>query len=258
VGTVGSHTQWGWEKVADALRDAINSGELQPGDTLPAEPDLASQHGVSRDTVRRALTRLTQEGLITEGRARSGRQVRSYRKLTWHLSLYESRRHHEAEAAPGTDQFDADVIAQGLEPGEEIEVQIVDPPRRVAALLRVQPGELVVVRRRVRSVGGIPFQLADSYFREPLIRGTPLMEPRKAAAPGGVLAQIGHPQARYQDKITVRMPTHDEADRLSLPAVTPVAEIVRTGYDEDGTPLRVMVTIAPGDRHEFVYEMDAT
>jgi GntR family transcriptional regulator len=33
---------------------------------------------------------------------------------------------------------------------------------------------------------------------------------------------------------------------------------MRTGYCEDKSPLRVMVTIVPGDRHTLVYELDAT
>jgi hypothetical protein len=35
-------------------------------------------------------------------------------------------------------------------------------------------------------------------------------------------------------------------------------QVTRTGYAQDGTPLRVMVTIAPGDRKTLVYETDAT
>jgi DNA-binding GntR family transcriptional regulator len=51
------------------------------------------------------------------------------------------------------------------------------------------------------------------------------------------------------------MPTLTENDRLNLVPGTPVAEITRTGYREDGMPLRVMVTVAPGDRNLFVYEI---
>jgi hypothetical protein len=37
-----------------------------------------------------------------------------------------------------------------------------------------------------------------------------------------------------------------------------VAAVTRTGYAQDGTLLRVMVTVAPGDRNTLVYETDAT
>jgi DNA-binding GntR family transcriptional regulator len=54
------------------------------------------------------------------------------------------------------------------------------------------------------------------------------------------------------------MPAEAEAGILELPPGTPVAEVTRTGYGQDGTPQRVMVTIAPGDRNTLVYETDAT
>ena len=85
--------------------------------------------------------------------------------------------------------------------------------------------------------------------------GTPLMQDGDVAMPGGILAAIGHPQLHVRDEITVRMPDPEESARLDLPLGTPVAEHVRIGYGESG-PVRVMVTIAPGDRHRLVYELE--
>lgn len=62
--------------VADALRAKIASGELLPGDKLASEPDLLSEFGVSRPTLREALRVIESEGLIQLGRgARSGAKV---------------------------------------------------------------------------------------------------------------------------------------------------------------------------------------
>lgn len=49
--------------VADALRDAILSGQFRPGDRLP-EPQLAEMFGVSRNPIREALQVLSNEGLV--------------------------------------------------------------------------------------------------------------------------------------------------------------------------------------------------
>jgi DNA-binding GntR family transcriptional regulator len=243
------------ERVAAELRQMIADGELKPGDTLESEITLGERFGVSRHTIREALSDLTTEGLLSSGRGR-GRQVRAYRTLDWQLSLYESRHLHE-EGGGQDDQWAAGVRALGRAPDEAVDVGIVEPPLHVAELLGVEPDELVVVRRRVRLVDGVPFQLANSYFRESLVRGTALMAPRSVSAPGGLLASIGHPQDRYRDEIRVRMPSKDESGRLDLPKGTPVAEVTRTGYAEDGTPLRVMVTVAAGDRNVLVYDLAA-
>jgi len=247
-----------YEQVADALRRAITRGDFGAGDPIPSEAELREQHGVSRDTVRKALARLTQEGLLTGSQGRM-RYVRSYAPLRWSLSAFESRSQHESGSDGTADAWSTEVSKQGRRPAETIEIGIVQPTERIAERLGVDLAtDLVVVRKRVRYVDDQPYQLADSYFPEPIVRGTPLMEPRSVSAPGGVLASIGHPQARRVDEIVVRMPTRAESDRLDLPTGTPVAEIMRTGYAKDGTPLRVMVSVAPGDRNVLVYELDAT
>lgn len=246
-----------YEQVADDVRRAIADGGLQPEEQLPSEDELADQYGVSRQTVRRALHELTAEGLLASGRGR-GRVVRAYQPLQWHLSSFESRQHHEQMGDPRADQWALDVKEQGREPRQDVAVSIIAPPAHVAERLPVERDELVVVRRRVRFVDGTPYQLSDSYFREELVRGTLLMEPRDVSAPGGVLAAIGRPQARYRDEIRIRMPSKAETEQLDVVAGTPVAEHTRTGYAADGTPLRVMITVVPGDRHVLVYELDAS
>jgi GntR family transcriptional regulator, transcriptional repressor for pyruvate dehydrogenase complex len=53
------------DTVFDQLRQGILSGELEPGETLPAERALAEKLQVNRGAVREALKRLEQARLIT-------------------------------------------------------------------------------------------------------------------------------------------------------------------------------------------------
>jgi len=61
-----------------ALRDAILSGELAPGDRLPPERELSIKLGVSRLTLRAALSTLAATGLVSV-RQGSGYTVRDVR-----------------------------------------------------------------------------------------------------------------------------------------------------------------------------------
>lgn len=51
-------------QVADALTDAVLSGRFAPGSTLPPERELAGQLGVNRTSLRHAIARLEQAGLV--------------------------------------------------------------------------------------------------------------------------------------------------------------------------------------------------
>src|SRR5258708_18104519 len=55
-------------QLAQLLRSEIRSGRLVVGDLLPSEHELADEHGVSRETARRSLAMLADEGLITRRR----------------------------------------------------------------------------------------------------------------------------------------------------------------------------------------------
>jgi DNA-binding FadR family transcriptional regulator len=58
--------------LADDLRSQITSGQLQPGDRLPTEPQLCRDSGVSRSTVREALRLLASQHLIVTTRGVAG------------------------------------------------------------------------------------------------------------------------------------------------------------------------------------------
>jgi GntR family transcriptional repressor for pyruvate dehydrogenase complex len=61
-----------FEETVERLGTAIRLGLLAPGTRLPAERDLADQLGISRSTLRHALTTLVQSGHLTSQRGRSG------------------------------------------------------------------------------------------------------------------------------------------------------------------------------------------
>jgi DNA-binding LacI/PurR family transcriptional regulator len=74
------------EQVVSGLRHAIRSGSFRTGDSLPTRKEMAKQTGVSEETIRHAVKRLADEGLLRV-RTRTGATVNSLRGhvlyLTW-------------------------------------------------------------------------------------------------------------------------------------------------------------------------------
>ena len=246
-----------WADIAAGLREAIIAGTYKPGDTLPAEHDLAASYGVSRDTVRRALNRLTQEGLLTPGRGRLGRQVRKSKPITFQAFRSESGERVEERRAQGRDAWVTDVADQGREAGQAISVAMDEADSDIASRLGVPEGELVVVRRRVRTIDGVPHNLNDTYYLREIAEGTPIMHPADVTqGTTALLRDLGHPLVRVRDTLDTRMPTPDEAGELLIPPGVPVLIHTRTGYTAERA-IKVTVTVWPGDRTSLEYEFPA-
>ena len=51
-------------QLESLIRRCISSGLLKPGDMLPSEMELCQNFSISRSTVRQAIGRLEEEGLV--------------------------------------------------------------------------------------------------------------------------------------------------------------------------------------------------
>lgn len=60
------------ERIAERLATAIAAGEFSVGDRLPSERELAARLEVSRESVRAALKRMAEDGLVEVRRGRGG------------------------------------------------------------------------------------------------------------------------------------------------------------------------------------------
>lgn len=239
-----------WSQIAEDLRLKITDGTYRPDSRLPTEAELTATYGSARATVRQALAALVNEGLIV-ARPPRGYFVR-FRQPLFYRPQQEFR---PQPLTPEMDRFMADHSAEGREPRQDIDVSIVDPSDDVKRRLKLAEGELAAVRRRVRFLDGEPFHINDSYYPLKIVQDTEIMRPVDIARGANeVLAETGHRQVRALDEIYVRMPTPDEIRRLDLGPGTPVAYHICTGLLEDGTPIRVVLNVLPGDRHVVVYE----
>jgi len=239
-----------YQRIAATYREKIISNELRPGDQLPTEHEIADQFGVVRQTVRNGLAILVTDGLIVARRPH-GYFVRRRE----HMIYQPQRKSRPRPATPEMDRFSQQILAEGRTPSQSIEVALVQAGPDLAERLRLDPGETVVARRRVRFINGEPTNINDSHFPVDLVKDSEIMYP--AYLPRGtdqVLVDLGYGQDRAIDEIFVRMPTPTEVHRLSLGPGTPVAVHFDTGYTEAGRPVQCTINVLPGDRHKIVFE----
>ncbi len=246
-----------YQQLAARLREQITSGELPPGARIPTENDLIARYHASRNTVRGALTVLRTEGLLTSHQGR-GNFVRSDPPMRYFASLTGSRR-KRLEADRARDTFAQQIQAQGKTPKQVSTTEVLPASHEIASYLRLTPNDLVCIRRRVMYADDEPLQLGDSYYPHNIVKGSKIMDPADVVeGTDQVLEDLGHTPTRYEDQITWRMPTSDEATKLRMEPGTPVGRLVRTSFDQDDEPIEVYVVILPGNKHVLLYDVDAS
>jgi GntR family transcriptional regulator len=249
--------------IANDLQRKIESGELPAGDQLPTEVELREEYGrsdakISRTTVRDAIKLLIARGLV-ETRPGQGTFV-LVRTIPFVSRLTAD------PAAGGLEDmiYRSEVERQGRQPFEtKPRVEIQTPPPDIAHLLRFQEGanDQVVVRHQQRSIDGIPFSMQTTYYPMRFVIEKSANGLLQASdIEGGVvdyLRGLGIDQVAWRDQLTLRPPNANEREFFKLSDRVQVAmlDVKRTGYDEKGKPIRVTVTIYPGDRNQF--EMEA-
>jgi GntR family transcriptional regulator len=126
--------------VARALRERIVTHELEPGDRLPSEPELARSLGVSRPSLREGIALLEEDGVVRRLHG-SGTYVAHRPGVRNDLSRNFS--------------VSSMIAAMALEPGSVDESCASEPaPPQVAAALGVGEGTPVCALRRVRTAAG--------------------------------------------------------------------------------------------------------
>jgi GntR family transcriptional regulator len=138
-------------QVRESLRGRIRDGSYGAGGKLPAESELSAIYGVSRITVRQALSDLQNEGAILKV-AGKGTFVAGQRAFQ-HLTRLEG--FGEAMARQGH-RVSNDVLSQ----------RSIAAPGAVAQALRLATGVRVEEITRVRRLDGAPVSLEVTYVPE--------------------------------------------------------------------------------------------
>ena len=140
--------------IADAIRREIVRKKLAPHTRLPSEPDLVKLHGVARATIRRALAKLQEEGLV-------------YSRQAVGTFVADPRVEQDLDQLLSFSEF---MVYRGMTPGTRVLAAAV---KRVTAAdcdlvrrLGMQPGTRVVFLRRLRLGSGQPLVIASTWLPE--------------------------------------------------------------------------------------------
>jgi GntR family transcriptional regulator len=241
-----------YQRIADSLREAIQSGEYGPGDRLPGENELMAAHGVARMTARQALSVLRDEG-VAEARKGAGVFVRAFRPVR----RRGIQRLSQQQWGSGRSIWSADIENRALEV-DQVAVSEEAAPDHIGAVLDLADDETVCVRRRRFVLEGKPVLLATSYLPTSVVAGSAITQ--EDTGPGGTyarLAELGYKPVHFREEIRSRMPSKDEAAQLSMSSGTPVILICRTAFADEGRPVEINEMTLDAASYILEYDFDA-
>jgi GntR family transcriptional regulator len=250
-----------YRHIADDLRSRIGrdalakpeKGKLTPNAKLPTEGELSDEYEASRNTVREAIRRLTDEGLLE---SRPGQGTFVARKLDPFVTVLTA---DPKTGFGGGDNaaYLSEVKSTHREPKNSVpRVEVVTAASEHAALLDVPPGSQVVSRSQNRFIDGIPWSRQTTFYLMDFItKGATELLMAKDIEGGAVkyLAdEIGIRQSGYRDWITGRLADDEEQAFFGIGHNAAVFSASRVAFDQDNNPMRLTVTIFPVDRNQLV------
>lgn len=253
------------DQLAAHIRQAITTGDLHPGDTIPSEPKIAELTGINRSTVRFALSLLADEGLIRRGHGKPTTVAQPARVRTLNTNRYADELARLRTGEPFATAFVADHDstwdAYTCDPVEYEEQAANDAD---AHYLGIRKGTRVMRRRMVKRLDGRPIQIQRSTLLARLAKGTVLADPAAQPYPGGTLAELHHSGLILDEaRLTVtetavsRPPNTTERRLLHMEVAGWVCDIVRV-FVVDGVPVEVSRVIVPANEIVIRYETEVS
>jgi GntR family transcriptional regulator len=230
-----------YHQVYHAILDAVREGRFTVGEPIPSEAELCDLFGVSRITVRQALSDLVRDHHLIRQRPR-GRLLARATPIEQRLLRLSSF-------------LIADALAQGHAPRFELErITRVEHDALAPALLRPREGSFVRIDRLLVDRQE-PLAKMVSFVPERRCPG--LIDRLPAQGAQGSLQRLiedcyGHKFVDATQWLSARGASQIEADALTIPAQAPVIVIQRLTRTADREPIEYFECLFRADRYEFV------
>ena len=224
-----------WHQVAQTLSANIEEGIWPPGNQLPAEGQLCELLGVSRITIRHALQKLEDQGLVRREHGR-GTFVRSSRLVGGSESVTS---------------FSREMIELGRTPGSVLlGAEVVTADARTAGALGLSEPTEVLRIRRLRTGDGLPIGIQTAHLLRHLVPDLDGTEVADRSLYDLLQERYGLVAFQADEVYRVGAASADEALLLDIEPGTPVFIVHRVSRSQ-GRPFEFTTSTMRGDRYEI-------
>lgn len=226
-----------YKHLYNLLLDKIEKQEYRAGMKLPSEGDLMEAYGASRDTVRKALDLLVQDGYIRKARGKAA-EVLDKNKFNFPVSEIASFKELYRYSAIRPKTY-----------VENLEIQKNDPVLMEA--LQIGPEQEAFVLLRVREIDGEKIIIDKDYFSRKIVTNLPLRAAQDSVYE--YLEQEAGLKIGYAVKeITVHMATEEDMRLLDMKNYDMIVVVKSYTYLEDSTLFQYTESRHRPDKFRFV------
>jgi GntR family transcriptional regulator len=227
-----------YAQIEATLRERIR--QMQPGDPLPSDRDLASEFGVSYVTARQAVTRLANDGLVSREVGRGTFVIRS----------------HVEKDMTGLTSFSEDMLNRGMKVHSTVlECGVKPSTPEIAEALNILPNSPVTHIRRLRFADDIPMALEAVVLSAVAFPGLEDVD----FVTHSLYETL---ERRYGVRLTVAKgtlgavtPTAEEAALLQIARSIPLIVARRIAYNDYGDPVEYGESRYRSDRYQVPIEL---
>ena len=218
------------------LREAIVAGEYKPGDRIPSEHDLMAKFGVSRATVRKAVSELVLEGWLHRIQGRGTFVAKPKFRQT--LSRLTS--------------FTEDMRMLGLTPHTKlISLRIKGASHEVAERLAMKLDDPVICIERLRFARDEPMALNISVLPYHFVPGLEDQDLEKNSLYEILERHYGLILSRAEQILEPTLADPETARLLDVKVGTPLLLVGGVVYLKNDTPIEWLRIWYRGDRYKF-------
>ncbi len=223
-------------QLADLLRLQIDRKELCPHDRLPSERDLCLRYGISRITVRKALSTLTQEGLVYS---------------TVGKGTYVAEPRYDEELQP-LSSFTQDLERRGVRSTSQVlSATLVLADDELAERLNILRGAEVVRLHRLRLANDLPIAIQTAHLVHHLCHGLLHFDFSQRSLFEVLRSEYHLQLARTDTTIEAALATAEEARLLQLRRPAAVLISLQTTYLDHGDVIEFTRSVFHAERYKL-------
>jgi GntR family transcriptional regulator len=218
--------------------EAMQDGRLAPGNSLPAERDIAAMTGLSRVTVRKAVEGLVASGQLVQKRGSGTFVAARVERLEQALSLLTS--------------FTEDMARRGKSVESVwLSRAVHSPSPEEVMALGLGAGDRVARLERVRRSDGVPLAIERASLSTRVLPHPELVDTSLYA----LLETMGNRPVRAVQRISAANLGARDADLLGVVPGAAGLKIERIGYLPSGRVVEFTRSLYRGDAYDFAVEL---